>query len=527
MLPVSGLFLREGKNYKNFLVNGEEMNFHRSYKLKNRISCNVENLICLFVMSIGAFLFLQKSPLHPWLGANAGTDSSVFKTVALMMERGYMPYRDSFDHKGPLLFIINFLGNKISSYRGIWVFELLFMVITIFILYKIARMSCKIVTSYLSAFLSISLLFIYFDGGNLTEEYAMLFISVSLYIFIDYLKNHRISRLRLAICGLCLGGVLLLRPNMISVWFIFLIAVLIQLLREEKYHKILEFSTWFILGMAVILVPIILWLFFNDSLSWCWKAYIEFNKQYISSENGRITYVEKWNSFFFFFNTTVYLISFSVQAYLCGIKKRKIDFIYMIYLLITSLFLCLSGMKYGHYGMVLIPAVVYPLSQLFAELENIEIKQISDAFIFIVGIYMLSFIILPDWITLIDSSASRYAKKDEDKISDEVRTISTLIKDNSLENEAISVYGNWNIIYIISNRIHATRYSYQFPIGTIMPEIMDEYFDELQEEQPKIIVIAPKRYNERIKEFLDFNQYDLLWNQNESTFDEALVYMKK
>ena len=113
----------------------------------------------------------------------------------------------------------------------------------------------------------------------------------------------------------------------------------------------------------------------------------------------------------------------------------------MIYLLITSLFLCLSGMKYGHYGMVLIPAVVYPLSQLFAELENIEIKQISDAFIFIVGIYMLSFIILPDWITLIDSSASRYAKKDEDKISDEVRTISTLIKDNSLENEAISVYG--------------------------------------------------------------------------------------
>ena len=60
----------------------------------------------------------------------------------------------------------------------------------------------------------------------------------------------------------------------------------------------------------------------------------------------------------------------------------------MIYLLITSLFLCLSGMKYGHYGMVLIPAVVYPLSQLFAELENIEIKQISDAFIFLLLVFI-------------------------------------------------------------------------------------------------------------------------------------------
>ena len=184
-------------------------------------------------------------------------------------------------------------------------------------------------------------------------------------------------------------------------------------------------------------------------------------------------------------------------------------------------------MKYAHYGMVLIPAVIYPLSQLFAELESLEIKQISKALILIVSFYTLSTIILPDWVTLISSSASNYSKKDDDKISNVVRTISTLIKDNTLENEAISVYGNWDIIYVISNRIHATRYSYQFPIGTIMPNIMDEYFEELQEELPKIIVISPKKYNNRMKKFLDLNEYDLLWNQNEDTFDEALVYIKK
>lgn len=196
-------------------------------------------------------------------------------------------------------------------------------------------------------------------------------------------------------------------------------------------------------------------------------------------------------------------------------------------MLITPLLICLSGMKYGHYGMILIPIVVYPLSQLFAELENLEIKQISKTLILIVGIYMLSSIILPEWITLIDLSVSNYSKRDEDKISDVVKTICILIKDNTLENEVISVYGNWNIIYIISNRMHATRYSYQFPIGKIVPKIMDEYFEELQEELPKIIVIAPKGYNDRMKNFLDINQYDLLWNQNENTFDEALVYMRK
>lgn len=504
------------------------MYFYKSYNyLKKMLWNNIENIICFLTMTIGTFLFLQKSPLHPWMGSNTGTDSSVFKTVALMMEHGYMPYRDSFDHKGPLLFIINFWGNKISSYRGVWVIEFLFVVVTFFMLYKIARISCKILTSYISTFLSISLLFGYFEGGNFTEEYAMMFISISLYIFMDYLKNNSVSRLRLILCGLCLGGVLLLRPNMISIWIVFSIAILIQLLKEKNIIKLLKFSTWFVIGLAIILIPIIIWLVYNDSLTWCWKAYIEFNKQYISPENGRAAFTEKWDSFFFFFNTTVYITSFFTQIYLCGSKKREFDITYMIYILITPLLICLSGMKYRHYGMILVPVVVYPLSQLFAELENLKIKQISKILILIVSIYTLNLIILPEWITLIASSALNYSKKDDNKISDVVKTVSMIIKDNTLEDEAISVYGNWDIIYIISNRIHATRYSYQLPIGDIMPSLMDEYYEELQEELPKIIVIAPKGYNDRMKNFLELNQYELFWNQNENTFDEALVYMRR
>ena len=38
-----------------------------------------------------------------------------------MMEKGYMPYRDSFDHKGPLLYFLNFIGNKcVYTYNVDW-----------------------------------------------------------------------------------------------------------------------------------------------------------------------------------------------------------------------------------------------------------------------------------------------------------------------------------------------------------------------------------------------------------------------
>ena len=78
----------------------------KTKKKRSLISSNQENIIAFLVSTVIAFFFLLKSWQHPWLNMETGTDSSVFKTIAMMMEKGYMPYRDSFDHKGPLLYIL-------------------------------------------------------------------------------------------------------------------------------------------------------------------------------------------------------------------------------------------------------------------------------------------------------------------------------------------------------------------------------------------------------------------------------------
>lgn len=39
------------------------------------------------------------------------------------------------------------------------------------------------------------------EGGNFTEEYAMPFILWSLYIFLDYFLNEKVSGLRILLCG--------------------------------------------------------------------------------------------------------------------------------------------------------------------------------------------------------------------------------------------------------------------------------------------------------------------------------------
>jgi hypothetical protein len=105
--------------------------------------------------------------------------------------------------------------------------------------------------------------------------------------------------------------------------------------------------------------------------------------------------------------------------------------------------------------------------------------------------------------------------KNGNHISDNVQEIVEIIDDNTKPDDKISVYGNYDIIYVLSGRAHATKYSYQFPIGEVLPYIIDEYFDELSKELP-LIVVQENRYDEALQDFLQKNNYILLWMEDEN-----------
>lgn len=53
-----------------------------------------------------------------------------------------------------------------------------------------------------------------------------------------------------------------------------------------------------------------------------------------------------------------------------------------------------------------------------------------------------------------------------------------------------------------------------------MPDIMDEYWAQLKEELPPIIVVAAKHHDDNINRFLEENDYSLLWAEEEE-YDES------
>lgn len=129
------------------------------------------------------FLLMSKSPIHFWVGSDVETDSAVYSTIAMIMEKGYIPYRDSFDHKGPLIYLLNYLGRQISVYRGIWLIEFVTLFFTLFMMYRIGRLCCSRLSTIVILLFVSAPLFGFYEQGNKVEEFAMPFIALSLYLF--------------------------------------------------------------------------------------------------------------------------------------------------------------------------------------------------------------------------------------------------------------------------------------------------------------------------------------------------------
>lgn len=244
-----------------------------------RIKKNID----YFVVSLLAMLWMLRSPLDFWDGGDCYTDSGVFMSIGQHMMKGFMPYRDIFDHKGPLIYVINWLGMSIKYNHGVWLMELITMVVTALLVYKLARLFCNRFFSILTFLISFWTIESYFSDGNLCEEYALPWLMMSLFFFTDYLLNKKINNTRLFLIGFGCTMVSLLRINMIGLWVVLCVAILIKLVVEKDFLFLKKTILWFLIGFLSGVLPFLIWLMLTGSMKAFIEQYFIFNFRYSDS----------------------------------------------------------------------------------------------------------------------------------------------------------------------------------------------------------------------------------------------------
>ena len=444
-------------------------------KHSSKYITNLALLLIIVALSMASSMTFWSKEFSIW------TDSSVFQYIGQAMIRGEMPYRDVFDHKGALLYLYNYFGNIILKIRGVWIFEILSVAVAVIFGYKMTRLFLNRTLAIVAVMIAFSGYFRFVEGGNMTEQYALPFLFVSLYIFMCYFLG-KFSKAATLICGICFGAVCLLRPNMIALWAVFVAIIFFMELKKHKFN----FALFFTLGFAIIVVPIVSWLYFGGAFMDFIEQYLIFNLQY----SGVTSFGTKLDMFFTFLRTEPLMILSFIFVALKAYKERNIfDYGFLAFIILTLLTTSMSGRVYYHYRCVFLPIYIYGVV-VFMTFLLYELKDYKYLRLVSVSALILTLLITP-FLKEIHSSLNTIATQKFLPIlaiPKEHKEIIESISKYSDKNDKISVYGNEVVIYLMSDRLSASRLIYQIPITEYKKEWLEIYKADLAKELPKIII---------------------------------------
>ncbi|MBK7320014.1 glycosyltransferase family 39 protein [Candidatus Villigracilis affinis] len=144
-------------------------------------------LLYLFIFLLAALVLDLGNPLFD----KPARDGGFFLYAGSQILSGKIPYVDFWDSKGPAIFYINALGLFLGqgSRWGVWGVEFVFVFAWLFILYKTILKQWQHGAAVFGITLAALGLRIVLGYGNYTEEYALLFNALALYLFFSVDEN--------------------------------------------------------------------------------------------------------------------------------------------------------------------------------------------------------------------------------------------------------------------------------------------------------------------------------------------------
>ena len=332
-----------------FLDNNIKSMFEMSSNgITRKLGLAIFCVTCAFI-----YLLLFSTTLSPLYSVEA-CDSSMFKLMGQVIIRGKLPYVDMFEHKGPMLYCLQALGQwLIPGRNGLFVLAIAALSISIVCWYKSARFFTTPIKSIIVICLTLFTYYLYTDSGNLAEDWNIPFISLSYYLILmllfDKTGNFLIHG---SIVGLCLACSFFIRPNdAVALIGAPIFGIVLWLLNERKYQTIAKWVGGIIIGFSAITSVFIIWFAANNALWDFWYGVIGFNAKYTTGISGLITGCFRFDKLGY--------IPFLVALFILCRQHKEGRLMYIQIPTIIAAYILLGGNVYQHYWIVWIPILFF------------------------------------------------------------------------------------------------------------------------------------------------------------------------
>lgn len=243
---------------------------------------------CLVVATLFLLYTSTCSPLYPF---NDWVDANAYLTVGKGMFRGVVPYRDLFEQKGPLLYLIHAVAALFSrtTFIGVYIMEVLNLSAALYLAGRIVRLFLSDFWVYLilPCFAALTLISPNFESGDSAEEFSFVFILLALYVMIRYFKvrfPQPLTRSDAFWVGFAGGCVFLIKYTLLGYWIGLALVLLIAFIRLRRFRQLLGQAVWVIAGFAAACAPWLVYFLVNRALDDFLFAYLTVNiKFYVNT----------------------------------------------------------------------------------------------------------------------------------------------------------------------------------------------------------------------------------------------------
>ena len=312
-----------------------------------------------------AFLFcLRFSITTSFLFNIQGEDSAMFYLMGKSWTEGYLPYVSLWDHKGPLIFFINSLGHLLTGTKlGVFIIQTVSLSFFVYFTFLTFR---KRFSDLASAGLVVTSLFwlgCSYEGGNLTEEYLLPFLALSIYLTYNWLEqckdgNKEHNPWNAFLLGFILGFSFLTRLTNALGSCGMMLGIGLILLVNQRWKNLLWNVVAYVAGFLVITAPFVIYFQAHGALHEMMFGTILYNltnveftaNKTIANGPGATNFIK----FCILAINSLGLILVSLYSFIFVKEKRESALVWFLASLFLSLWFLKSNMS-AHYRTLAVP----------------------------------------------------------------------------------------------------------------------------------------------------------------------------
>lgn len=233
-------------------------------------------MICFF-SALGILMWATKSSfLYPF---QDGMDVNCFFTTGKSMFRGLVLYRDIYEHKGIIVYLIYGLASLIdhTGFGAVFILEIICHTFFLYYSYRLIRLFVSGNYYFILPILSLAVCSGYaFSYGGQVEELALPILAWGFYLFMEYMQRDDGTELSLGqvfLCGFWSAVLFWMKYTLTGLYLALVLIMFCIKLKEKKYKLLGKYALSFTGGFALVTAAVICYFAYHHALNDLWQVY--------------------------------------------------------------------------------------------------------------------------------------------------------------------------------------------------------------------------------------------------------------